>query len=103
MSKKEKLVICGVVFTHYGTVDKIVAETPARYGHIYDAYKRPSTTKIDTWNFWKDYFYSNFKVKEFSVRSRNVSIFTIKCVFEYRNTDLLAIIYPTHNDLFTIV
>lgn len=74
-----------------------------RYNTIFDAYVKPSLTKISIWEDWVDWFY------EFSegginddifIVSRNSNIFCIGGIITYEGIEYTFYISPTKNELF---
>lgn len=99
--KTVNVTLCGVDFEFCGALDKI--GKIGRYRDIYDAYQKPSATKVDIWFDWLKFFVNNFERVDIKVGSRNVFNFTIEALFTYENKHYYAYITSKHNRLYEIV
>lgn len=73
------------------------------YDDIYDAYERPSQTKIAIWNEWEDWFLSNNG--HCVVSSKNCNFFTVQGFVRDSETNKLyfASITYANNYLYEVV
>lgn len=101
--KKTNVTLNGVDFDFYSkTVHADVAYADCKYADIWEAYNKPSHIKELIYCNWRNYFHELDKNAIVQVRSRNCNFFTIKATFTYDNVEYVAIISPTHNDLYEI-
>lgn len=73
---------------------------------LYDAYNKPSSTKVNIWKSWKDFF-DNYILRqdvyrvEYCVASANSHIFTISAHISLLNGEHYYMkITPSHNRLY---
>ena len=74
MKKWENFKINGESF-EVNTKESVIEDGLYGYDSIYDAYTRPSQTKIAIWERWENWFYSNHGYCV--VSSRNCNFFSI--------------------------
>ena len=72
------------------------------YGSIYDAYERPSSTKISIWEHWEDWFYMN--EGDCVISSKNSNFFTVEGWVKDKETGKRYFAYITHanNRLYAV-
>ena len=90
----------GKTFNYQGTTN---VPAYSQYTDIFSAYAKPSMTKISIWNEYASYFRQNFDNVYVAVCSRNVYMFTIIAQFDYEGKTYVAMIYPTHDDIWELV
>lgn len=99
---KKEMTIYGVTFeVMRETVDYKI--TNRAFKGLYDCYAKPSTTKIEIYNDWCDWFLSTGASSlEFGITSRNVNCFTFGGYFTYNDDLYYASITKSHNRLYKV-
>lgn len=104
MRKYEKVEIGCETFELVGNLhEDTFHDILVNYYDICDAYKKPSQRKKSIWYEWENFFLNNTELEMIAVKSRNVNVFTISALFSYKGNRYIAIIYPTHNDLYKVI
>lgn len=101
--KKEKYVeIKGVKFER---VKSLYLKNDYELKAIYDCYDRPSTYKVNAYNYWVDYArgLDLLKVAYYGVASYNSNIFTFDFCFKYESKKYYAHITPSHNYICEVI
>lgn len=75
--------------------------------HLYDCYAKPSVTKQSIYKDWHEWYLkedNNFILKNFSVNSYNVQMFTLRCDVYNMKNEFIGQIYitKTRQEFWTI-
>lgn len=85
------------------TLNKQVVEYHRDYKNIYSVYGRPSSTKVDIYNEWLDFFKNNTNLKMYGVDTYSHFVFTLNVYFEYEGKKYFAHITPAKNEIYNVM
>ena len=102
MEKEKIITINGVEFEK---VKNIYLKNDYELKAIYQCYARPSTYKVNAYNYWVDYAkrLDLLKVAYYGIASYNSNIFTFDFCFKYESKKYYAHITPSHNYIMEIM
>ena len=87
--------------------DRLFTMTDCRTLH--DCYAKPSTSKLNIWNWWRSWFdkvlgFEGVSFKQFcGINSYNCNFFTLHGLLTYNGEDYIVYITYAHNRLIKVV